>query len=69
MVFFDEKCQRATILLLLYQFYNYPTTTTLYGIYSTVEPFDPPTQNTIIDSIAQKLDSRKFDKFDEWLAS
>ena len=28
------------------QFYNYLLT--LYGIYSTVKPFDPPTQNTII---------------------
>ena len=26
-------------------FYNYLLT--LYGIYSTVKPFDPPTQNTI----------------------
>ena len=27
------------------QFYNYLPT--VYGIYNTVEPFDPPTQNTI----------------------
>ena len=25
---------------------------TLYGIYSTIEPFDPPTQNTIIHVVA-----------------
>ena len=41
-------------------FYNYPTTVittnlTHYGSYKTVEPFDPPTQNTINKINAQTI--------------
>ena len=48
-----------TVLITL-PFYNYPTTVpynyayllTLYGIYSTVKPFDPPMQNTTTSYIS-----------------